>query len=130
MDTRSNFRYCIKNRIVCKIDDSQGSNFKLSGGNTFEAEIFDISEGGVGIITSYFLPRGIILNLKICGKCFGLERDIGAIGEVRYSISNKQFGYKCGIKFIDMPVADKEIIANFIASVEKRKFPRAKLTDE
>ena len=130
METRSTPRVAVELKVICHIDESQDASFKLSEGNQFEAQALDISEGGVKLLSKYLIPRGIILDLDIDGKVFGLDRNIKTKGEVRFCESVKGLwkSNRIGVKFLDISDVDREALAKFVAAYERRQFPRVKLT--
>ena len=81
------------------------------------------------MVSKYFLPRGLIIELDIDGKPFGLDRNIKTKGEVRYCRIMKSFENRCGVKFLGLPEADRKSIAEFVATFERREFPRVKLAE-
>jgi c-di-GMP-binding flagellar brake protein YcgR len=129
METRSAPRVAIELKVVCHIDESQKNKFMLASGKSFEVRVLDISELGLGMVSKYFLPRGLILELDIDGKPFGLDINIKTKGEMRYCRITKSFENRCGVKFLGMSDADRKSIAKFVATFERREFPRVKLAE-
>ena len=129
METRLTPRLYINFKILSRIDRESQTKFSLVKGDNFEVDILDISVGGIGVFSKYFLPRGLRLELQLEGKHFGLGEPIKIKGEVRYCNYAKASGYRCGVKFIDLPTEYKKKIANFIATYDRRAEPRYKLSD-
>ena len=129
METRLAPRLNIDLKIISKLDDEYQQKFSLASGNKFEVRTLDISELGVGILSKYFIPKGVVLDLDIEGKPLGLDRDISTKGEVRYCKFVRNLGYKCGIKFLNISQPDRKAIAYFISTYERRRASRVKLAD-
>lgn len=128
MNTRQGPRVEVSLRVISTIDESMKDSVSLANGNRFEARAYDISVGGMGLFTKYFLPKGLLLELEIEGAPFGLKERIVAKGEVTHCKNFQVHKYKCGIRFTEM--ADKYIktISQFVSSYEKRKNPRVELS--
>lgn len=128
MNTRVGPRVEVSLRVISTIDESMKDSISLAGGNRFEARAYDISVGGIGLVTKYFLPKGLLLELEIEGAPFKLKERITAKGEVTHCKNVQAHKYKSGIRFTEM--ADKyiKVIAEFVASYEKRKDPRVNLS--
>jgi hypothetical protein len=129
METRYAPRVRLDLKVLSRVSDEDGQKFLLSKGNTFEIEIADISTLGVGIISRFFLPKGLRIELEIDGKPFGLDNSMKIKGEVRYCNYIKSSRYRCGIKFIDISSQYLNKIKDFIATYEKREEPRLKLSE-
>jgi c-di-GMP-binding flagellar brake protein YcgR len=129
METRCAPRICINLKIISRIDEETGQKFSLAKGNVFEVQIVDISILGIGIISKYFLPKGLHIGLEIDGKCFDLENPFRIKGEVRYCSYVKAIGYRCGVKFINISSQYMDKIKNFIATYERRQEPRVTLSE-
>lgn len=127
METRRSPRVKMNFKVISKIDDEIKQKFSLSIGKSFEAAALDISALGVGIVSGYFFPQGLTIEMEIDGKPFGLDRPITVKGEIRYSKYLKPSEYRTGVKFLDLSPDDAKAIADFIAAFEKRKAPRFKI---
>jgi len=128
METRSSSRIEVKLKVVCRIHENFCQQFGLVCGDVFELAAADISEAGIGVISKYFLPKGLILNLEITGIPFN-EEVMKIAGEIRYCIFKKNSGYRCGIKFLDIKEEYRKNIAKLVQTFEQRKFPRIRLSD-
>lgn len=129
MESRKAPRIGVETKIISKVSSDYKQKFSLISGESFEVKAFDISMLGVGIISKYFLPPGLILELEITGEPFGLDEAVKIKGEVRYCIYIKGRGYKCGIQFVTISEKHSQAIARFISTYERRKEPRLKLSD-
>ncbi len=117
METRLSSRLHIELKVIShQFDESYEQQFNLAPGTPFEAHVFDISERGAGVLSKYFLPKGLKLGLSIEGKPFELNRNINIKAEVRYCHFIKDCVNKCGIKFLDISEEDKKLIAKFITT--------------
>ena len=129
METRKQPRTRISLKVTSKIDEESGQKFSLAGSKTFEADTIDISILGMAILTKYYLPKGLRIELEIDGKPFGLKKSMKIKGEIRYCIYFSASLYRCGVKFINILSEYKNKIAKFIDIYERRKAPRVKLSD-
>ncbi|MBP7089158.1 MAG: PilZ domain-containing protein [Candidatus Omnitrophica bacterium] len=129
METRLTHRLDLRLKVTLGVDEEFKNKFVLADGNNFEAEALDISVSGIGIISKYYIPTGLIVILEIPGKIFGLKDNIKTKAEIRYCKFIKSCEYRCGIKFLDMSEEYKNAIVKFISIYEKRKEPRLKLSE-
>jgi len=129
METRAASRIDLKLKVICKIHENFCRKFGLARGDVFELTTVDISESGIGVISEYFLPTGLILELEIEGVPFGAEKIMKIKGEIRYCIYKKNAGYRCGIKFLNILDEYQKNIAKLVSAYEQRKFPRLKLSE-
>lgn len=129
METRSASRIGVKLKAVCRVHKNFCQKFGLTCSDVFKLTVVDISEAGIGVISEYFLPKGLILELEIERIFFSSEKIMEIKGEVRYCIYKKNSGYKCGIKFLDIADEYRKDIAKLVATYEQRKFPRVKLAE-
>jgi len=124
METRIAPRIEVDLVIVSQIDRKFEQNFSLAEGDRFRVQVVDVSIGGTGIISKYFLPTGLRIILAFPGKVFELGNIVKIKGEIRYCKFIKRPEYRCGVKFIDFPLSCKKEIAKFVAKHEKREEPR------
>lgn len=129
METRLTPRVQLELKIIVQIDEETQQKFHLAKGNTFGVDILDISIGGIGVFSKYFLPKGLLLEVQIEGKPFGLDEPMKIKSRVCYCNYIKSSRYRCGIMFIDIPDDYKNNIAVFIRTYERRKEPRVKLSE-
>ena len=129
MKTKSAPCAAVELKVICRLDGSQDARFRLKRGSPFIARATDISEVGAELLSKYLIPRGIILDLDIDGKVFGLDRNIKTKGEVRFCESVKGLwkSNRIGVKFLDISDVDREALAKFVAAYERRRCPRARL---
>ena len=82
--------------------------------------MFDLSEGGASISTSYDLPASSILMIKftlinfLAYKSNSRSVSMSLTGEVVYSMPFKKNEHRLGIRFKDINAKDKDSIASFI----------------
>jgi len=130
METRSSIRIPIELDIAWKIDKQLGQLFSLATGDKCRTKAFDISIGGMGIISKYFLPSGLRIKLAFSGNKLGLDKFfVKTRGEIRYCNYVRHSNYKCGIKFIEAPLLYSKKFNEFKAAFEKRKDNRLTLTE-
>lgn len=129
METRRAPRTNVQLKVIFQLPKEREQKFSLSKGNTFEVNIVDISVGGMGVFSKYFLPKGLIIETQIEGKPFDLNEPMKIRGEIRFCSYAKSLGYRCGVMFLDISNEYKKIIADFIATYERRKEPRYNLPE-
>ena len=129
IETRSSFRIDIKLKVICRIHENFCQKFGLTCGDVFKLIAVDISASGLGVMSEYFLPKGLILELEIEGMPFSPEKIMKIKGEIRYCVYKKNSGYRCGIIFLDILEEYKNSIAKLVATYEQRKFPRVNLSE-
>ncbi len=129
METRIALRIDIDLKVVSKIDEGYQQKFGLACGKNFEVKGMDVSELGVGVLSKYFLPKGLIIEAEIDGAFFGLNETMKIKGEVRHCQYIRNLGYKCGLKFLNLPDTYRKAIAQTILTYERRKAPRVRLAD-
>ena len=130
MDTRQGPRVEVTLRVISTIDKSMQDSVSLANGNRFESRAYDISVGGIGLVTKYFLPKGLLLEMEIEGAPFGLQERIISKGEVSHCKNIQVHKYKCGVRFTEMADKYTKIIAQFVSSHEKRREPRVSLCSD
>lgn len=129
METRKAPRIDINFKVLSKPVQELKQKFALVSGNKFEVKAVDISEIGIGLVSEYFLPKGLILELEIDGAPFDLKEVMKIKGEIRYCRYERTVGYRCGVQFLDLSEVYRKAIAEFISTFERRKEPRVKLAD-
>ena len=129
METRRAPRINLNLIIRSKIPPEYKQKFALISGMNFEVEAVDISVLGVGMFSKYFLPVGLILELEITGKPFGLTDNMTVKVQVRHCRFIKGRGYRCGVQFLDLPKEYKKALEEFVSVYERRKAPRLKLAE-
>ncbi len=128
METRSSIRIPIELDIAWKIDKHLGQLFSLAFGDKYRTKAFDISIGGMGIISKYFLPSGLRIKLAFSGNKLGLDKFfVRTKGEIRYCNYLRHSNYRCGIKFVDSPLLYSKKFNEFKAAFEKRDETRLTL---
>ncbi len=130
MNTRHGPRVEVSLRVISTIDKSMKDSVSLANGNRFEARAYDISVGGIGLLTKYFLPNGLLLELEIEGAPFGLKERITAKGEVVHCKDVQAHKYKCGIGFTEMIDKYIKAIEQFVSNYERRREPRVNLSSD
>lgn len=129
MDTRFTYRVNLDLKALLEIEDDEGQQIALVGGNKLEAKIFDISVSGIGLGIKYFVPKGLMVSVKIDGTLLGLDKAMHVKGEICYCNYVQASLYKCGVRFIDIPKRYVTAIINFVSKHEKRKDPRIELAE-
>ena len=130
MDTRRGPRVEVSLRVISTIDESMKDSVSLANGNRFEARAYDISAGGLGLLTKYFLPNGLLLEIEIEGAPFGLKERIKVRGEVSHCKNIQVHKYKCGIRFVGMVDEHIKVIEQFVSNHERRRKLRVNLSSD
>jgi c-di-GMP-binding flagellar brake protein YcgR len=119
METRKTPRFPLSLKTKLKVDPSVKQHFDIARKDV-EADILDISLGGIGLMCQYFIPRGVILNLefKITDAVIQLK------GEVRWAKPAGRGQTRVGIQFMDMSKEQKRALEGFLKEHKKRNHPR------
>jgi len=129
METRRESRIDIELKITAKVSEGPRQKFSLVDGKSFEIEVVNISKSGASLLTKYFFPRGLIIEMQIEGAFFGLKEMMKIKGEICYCRYAKSSRYRCGIKFLDIAQKYQKAIAKFNSVRERRKDSRLKFPD-
>jgi c-di-GMP-binding flagellar brake protein YcgR len=92
----------------------------LVGNKEVYANMFDLSEGGMGILTSYDIPPATIILLRfILINLYAYQTKNRSIllntrGKVVYNILLDKKEHRIGIHFIDIDEQDRYAIADFV----------------
>lgn len=89
-----------------------------------QAQMFDLSEGGIGIMTNREIPARMVLRLKFTltwskNNVVSYYGDLELLGQVRYCGLIGENKYRLGIKFVDIDDSTKTQIRNFLDAVEE-----------
>ena len=87
------------------------------GNKEITAQVLDLSESGMSILTDYDIDISTILLIKFTLKIQGsAQAQIANVaGEVRYNILLKQNQYRLGINFTKIDKEDRSRLACFIS---------------
>jgi len=148
MESRLAYRYKKKLGIDIQVNKKFQAAMPALQDRILKAEIYDISVNGIGMLSDYYFPSGIILNIILGKKHFGWKKDLRLKGILRYSKSVlffdhekspnknnqarkqiKRSAYHCGVKFLDITPGQKKLIKDFIAESERRKRARLKIAE-
>lgn len=108
-------RVCVQFDLIYKVNTPPEVRMRVGEGE-IRASTFDISEGGMAIITERQIPYSteleILFHLIFPDK---QTPPIYAVGIVRYNTATPDGkGYRLGIQFINIDKNDKQTIADFI----------------
>ena len=112
MENRIAPRSRIDKRVFVEIDKERKQPFYLRDGNIFDADSADVSSTGISVRSRYYLPKGLVVDLKIEGTDFGISEVINLEGEVRYCKQDEPSKYRCGLKFRNTRQRYEDIFAN------------------
>ncbi len=129
MEINNTLRIPIDLKVAWKVDKKLGQPYQLGIKSACRDKAFDISSGGMGIISKHFLPTGLRIEIAFSGTTLGLKSFLRLKGEVRYCSCIKQSNFRCGIKFIDPPASYSAKFNEFKSVYEKRKDPRITLAE-
>jgi c-di-GMP-binding flagellar brake protein YcgR len=124
METRLAPRIPVNFNVVASIDRKTSQAFSLFEGNRFRINVVDLSTGGAGAASRYFLPTGLWVILAFPGKVFGSGKFTRVSAQVRYCKYIKHSSYKCGLKFAGLNPRQKAGLEKLLANLEKRSEPR------
>ena len=119
METRKAPRLPISSTTKLKVDPSVKGHFGIAK-KDIKVQIIDISVRGIGVLSKYFIPKGVIIDLEfmISGGLITVR------GEVKSAISGGKGLTRLGVKFIDIDKKQHQTIARFIKENERRTQPR------
>jgi c-di-GMP-binding flagellar brake protein YcgR len=121
METRLTPRVPAKMRAVLYLEKDADQNVSLAGGKYHKVTVFDISEGGLGLIVKkFYLPRGTKVEIVVSRTPFKLAKPVEIKGEVRYCLNYKYNSYKCGIKILEISDVHKKAISSFVEKSLKK----------
>ena len=129
METRLEHRVKIACQVEMSIADDPGQRFALSQDKALKVEVMDISKVGMGMISSCYFPKGLIIELQIDGAQFGLKELMRLKAEVRWCNYIKPSVYRFGVRFIHPPDIYVQAVSKFVSEHERRKEPRLKISD-
>lgn len=116
-ETRRVERVAVKISVVSKVDPAMEKEFTLSQ-KELQATIIDMSATGLGILSSVYIPDGIILDMEMDAQSIRPEKGkennkIKLTGEV---VSSRMQGgqYRLGILVKNINEEDKAAILKFI----------------
>lgn len=99
-------------------------NVSLRGsGEEHKAKMFDLSEGGLAIISDVDIPVATLLWTRFTlskaeEKGVSYYGSMELLGEVRYCVPVGDKEYRLGIAFVNIKDKTKADIANFVVTVE------------
>ena len=111
----------LKVNFIVTYNVSSPFKIRMSVGNReVYANMFDLSEGGMGILTNYNIPPASIILLRfILINLYAYQAKNRSVllditGEVVYSIELDRNEHRVGIRFTDVDEEDRRTIANFV----------------
>jgi len=140
INTRSRKRETVCSSCVeFSVDVSAQKSFKLNipkdsmgpgARKAIAAILLDISVIGCSLDSSYMIPSGVLLHIKIDPAPFrdelGKERKepLRFTGEVKSCVMKAAGHYRVGVEFKKSEKEDIDLISGFIASKERRRAAR------
>jgi c-di-GMP-binding flagellar brake protein YcgR len=108
--------------VRLKIDPASAKDFRFPK-KSVDVQAKDLSIGGVGILSSYHIPKGVVLDLEFTFN----DKVIALKGEVRLAQVQEKGQTRLGIKFLDVDKKHLKLIEDFIEENERRVITRLKL---
>lgn len=105
-----------------KVDPAMKEHFGIEK-KDINVQVIDISSGGAGLLSKYFIPKGVIVGLsfQISGKM------VEAKGEIRSAVSGGTGLTRLGVKFIEIGKGEIQLIEETLKEYERRKQSRLTL---
>jgi len=108
--------------LVYRPDTSLNVSLRGSG-EEHKAKMFDLSEGGLAIISDVQIPVSTLLWTKFTlskteDKGVSYYGSMELLGEVRYCIPAGKDEYRLGIAFVNIKDKTRADIANFVITVD------------
>ncbi len=128
--TRRFFRVLYESPVILRVNRKHRTQVRLTQTN-IPGKLVDLSEGGCGIETAFFIPKGTLINIFLDRSLLQLSGDPavpkGHSRIIASTISSVTKGlrlYRVGMQFTHVAAADKLLIAKFVKFHERRKDPR------
>lgn len=131
--TRRFFRVLYESPVVLRVNRKHRHDVRLTQKN-IPGKLVDLSEGGCGVETSFFVPKGILINLfmdrsllKITGDPDVPKGHSRITASVISTVTKGLRLYRIGVQFTHISAKDKALITKFVKFHERRKDPRVEL---
>lgn len=100
--------------IKLKMHESSKRDVKLLK-DDIKARMHDISDNGIGIRTSVYIPEGVCMELELDNSCFSPEAkgSVHIVAKVTSCVMAED-GYRIGLQFIEISGKDREVIKKYI----------------
>ena len=128
--TRRFFRVLYESPIVLRVNRKHRDHVRLTQKN-IPAKLVDLSEGGCGVETSFFVPKGTLLNifldrsvLHVAGDPIIPKGHSRIVASVTSTVTKGLRLYRIGMQFAHVGARDKILVAKFVKFHERRKDPR------
>jgi c-di-GMP-binding flagellar brake protein YcgR len=114
----------IEKRLAPRIEVSIGASLTGPDGRKGQGRIYDISTGGVGLLSRIGLRSGDLFTIRFTLDIKGEMHVLETTAEARFSTLLGNSGEsRVGVRFVDLPSSMFEIITRYISSVgdQRRK---------
>jgi c-di-GMP-binding flagellar brake protein YcgR len=106
IERRGNKRVRMNCTVIYRLNEPVSTRFIMSG-KDLEAQMVDISQGGMAMITDYDIPTSTVLSmrftiLKVNKEIINLTGPVEIMGEVRSNVAVEKNGHRLGIYFTKM----------------------------
>lgn len=131
LDTRAHRRFELHIPVQFEFKDEAIRNRFSQGQTRLDGEMFDLSQGGMCIITKHYAPKGILINIymKLRFDEESNPKELQAEGEIRSVVPWKGASNRLGIKFTTLDKNSSNVIRDFIKKHERRSEPRLNIKD-
>ncbi|MBN1913415.1 MAG: PilZ domain-containing protein [Candidatus Omnitrophica bacterium] len=104
--------------VAYVIDQFLSKELKLN--ERVDAVAIDLSQGGMAILTTRYIPAGSVVEMKFVmpqgsyDEEARMTKPIKIIGEVVYSFLLEKKGYRLGIRFLGLKPEEESLIVSFV----------------
>lgn len=114
MESRGGARVGINATAMVEVDKAMKEQVRILR-EPQKVVIADVSNVGLGVVSSVFLPKGAVLEIKMESSLFNFNKPLTIKGEVRYCKPAKEGSYKVGIRFIEVESDALSKIREYVA---------------
>ena len=136
-ETRRGTRQPITVQIQIRVNPAMKGTVHLSK-DLVEAQLVDISALGVGMTSSVFLPKGILVDIELPRSALAVpekpppaaagpaEGSMSITGQIVYARPEGN-GCRMGLSITQVAEPDRLLIEHFVTASERRRAPRTPL---
>ncbi|MCM8801145.1 MAG: PilZ domain-containing protein [Candidatus Omnitrophica bacterium] len=105
--------------VIYQVNEPLVVKMSIGWDTEVEAMMLDLSEGGMAVLTNYYIPKDTVLSLRFTLVNLSLSdqekiRMMRIVGNVRYAILIGNNEYRIGICFTEISDSDKKAISDFV----------------
>ncbi len=131
--TRRFYRIFFESPVVLRINRIHRKSIRLAEKDV-HGRILNLSEGGCGVESQFFIPKGTRVNLFIDRAALSpkdskqVEKGVTRIVGQVMNCAGKGLGkYRLGLEFVRMASKDRHLVSQMVQIVERGKHPRLEL---